>query len=278
MASIYHPGFAQQLVSQGYFGYAGWGDDEAFADFQVTKGAGKGGSGQSAPAAGPQSAQVQDPQSSANQLIQSSLDRFTQLKEESVKRFGEFQKNNPFVLDDILAEKRGEATEQIDPYYNELKADYLLGIKRTRERGVQDTQQLLTDLNRVTETGQLKVDEAINRAREGFAEAGLFESGARLRAEGLGERGRLDFLAEQEGKGRGIEQRLGRGLEDIALEQRQKVRGLERERFTNIEELTGQLGKEAGQRYTTGFLATQPTELQAAGNNLDLLRQIGIYS
>ena len=34
---------AQSLVNQGYFGYSGWGDAEADADFAATGGAGKGG-------------------------------------------------------------------------------------------------------------------------------------------------------------------------------------------------------------------------------------------
>lgn len=37
-------GYAQDLVNAGYYGYAGWGDAEAQADFQATGGAGKGGS------------------------------------------------------------------------------------------------------------------------------------------------------------------------------------------------------------------------------------------
>ena len=34
---------AQSLVQQGFYGYQGWGDAEADADFRATGGAGKGG-------------------------------------------------------------------------------------------------------------------------------------------------------------------------------------------------------------------------------------------
>jgi len=36
-------GYAQDLVSKGFYGYAGWGDAEAAADFNATGGSGKGG-------------------------------------------------------------------------------------------------------------------------------------------------------------------------------------------------------------------------------------------
>lgn len=36
-------GYAQDLVSRGFYGYQGWGDPEAEADFRATGGAGKGG-------------------------------------------------------------------------------------------------------------------------------------------------------------------------------------------------------------------------------------------
>ena len=38
-----NPETAQDLVDMGYYGYTGWGDDEAIADFNATQGAGKGG-------------------------------------------------------------------------------------------------------------------------------------------------------------------------------------------------------------------------------------------
>ena len=260
------PRSVQDLINMGYYGYQGWGDAEAVADFRATGGAGKGG---------PQ-AQSQDPGSSVDQLLNTTLDFARQQFEEGKKKFGEYQSNNPFVFDDILAESRKQATEQLNPYYNELSSDYLLGVQRKKERGTQDTFELLTDLNRVTEAGQLKVDEAIRRAGEGFAEAGLFESGARFRAEGLGERGRQDLMEEQASKERGIKTRLSRGLEDLATGQRQDIRNLERDRFTDIEQLTGQLGKEAGQKYSQGVYAAIP-ELQNS-NNFDILKQIGVYT
>lgn len=251
--------------------YKGWDINAARADYNAGGWRNKAGAEQFLG-----QTQTQDPGSSAEQLLNTTLDFYRKQDEEARRKFGEFQRNNPFVFDEVLAQSRTQATEQIDPYYNELKADYLLGVQRKRERGAQDTYELLTDLNRVTEAGQLKVDEAISRAREGFAEAGLFESGARLRAEGLGERARTDLLAEQGFRERGIRTGFERELEDIATGQRQDIREAERRRFTDIEQLTGQLTKEAGQRYATGVYAAIP-ELQNA-SNFDILKQIGIYS
>lgn len=254
----------------------GWNDEAAIrADIA-------GGHWQDKWRAGGGGGQIQDPGSSAEQLLSTTLNAYRQQFEEGKRKFGEFQRNNPFVMDDILAQSRTQATEQVDPYYNELKTDYLLGVQRKKERGAQDTFELLTDLNRVTEAGQLKIDEAISRAGEGFAEAGLFESGARFRAQGLGERGRQDFMEEQGSRERGISTQFSRGLEDLAQGEREYIGGsgrlgsLGKQRLTDIEQLTGQLTKEAGQRYSQGVYATIP-ELQS-GNNFDVLKQIGIYS
>lgn len=270
------PQTAQDLINTGFYGYRGWGDAEAIADYRATGGAGKGSL----------QAQTQDPGSSAEAVIQSSIDVHRKLIEETSKRFTEYQTRNPFTFDDILAEKRGEAKEQLDPYYNETLSDYLLGVQRKKERGIQDTRDLLAELqaqtSAYTEGAQLKLDEAINRAREGFADVGLFESGKRFReGEGLptAETGMQteDFLRRQGLRGKIAETGLSRSLEDIGLEKKQQVRGVERERFTNIEQLAGQLTKEAGQRYVAGFQAALPPEYQAT-NNFDLLKQIGIYS
>ena len=198
--------------------YKGWNEPEARADYNAGNWRNKAGAEQFLG-----QTQTTDPGSSAEQLLSAAFNRQNELFEEGKRKFGEFKKTNPFIFDDILAESREQATEQTDPYYNELKADYLLGVQRKRERGQQDTYELLTDLNRVTEAGQLKIDEAISRAGEGFAEAGLFESGQMFRAQGLGERGRQDFMEEQGSRERGYRTNLSRGLEDLVQEEKEYI-------------------------------------------------------
>lgn len=220
------------------------------------------------------------------QATMSIEDSYKKLAEERNKRFKDFEKaRGPFDLDEVLVAKRAEASEQIDPYYDEMLSDYLLGVRRKTERSQADTQDLLGELEATTEsfTGstQLKLTEAIGKAQEGYAESGLFDSGGRFRDEGLMKRETGDTLADFERKQglRGDIARTGlqRTLEDVGLESKIQQRGLERERFTETESLAGRLAKESGQRYVTDFAQTLPPELQT-DTGFDLLKQIGIYS
>ena len=266
---------AQQLVNMGYYGYAGWGDAEADADFKATNGAGKGGPSSSGPASNG------DPEMSADQTI---LKAFQDLQTETNKKITEYTSKNPFKLDEILAEKRKQAGEQLDPYYNETLGDYLTGIQRKISRSTQDTQDLLGELRATSDsftgTTKLRLDEALNKSAQGFAEAGLFESGQRFRQEGLLQRETQDTLSDfnrrQDLRTKQTQTGQARNLEDIALGKKMDVRNIERERQTGIETLAGQLTKEAGQKYTSGLYASLPPEYQG-NQSFDILKQIGIY-
>ncbi len=221
-----------------------------------------------------------------NAIVSSYQSLYQSWQEEANKKFKEYQQaKGPFDFDEILVSKRAEAKEQIDPYYDERLSDYLLGVRRKTERSQADTQEFLGELSATTDsfTGstQLKLTEAINRAREGFAEAGLFESGQRFRSEGLAERETQDTLSDFTRR-QGLREKqattgLGRTLEDIGLESKITQRDIGREKFTETENLASRLTKEAGQRYVTDFAQTLPPELQA-NTGFDLLKQVGIYS
>lgn len=223
-----------------------------------------------------------DPNARADQSI---LDSFRQLQAEANKRVSEAMSRNPFRLDEVLAQKRTQAKEQLDPYYNETLGDYLTGIQRKITRSSQDTQDLLGELRATSDsftgTTKLRLDEALNKSAQGFAEAGLYQSGARFREEGLLRRETGDVLSNferQQGlRTKQAEVGLGRTLEDIAFQRKGTVRDIERERTTGIETLSGQLAQEAGQKYSAGIYASLPPELQA-NQNFDILKQIGIYS
>lgn len=226
--------------------------------------------------------QALTPEDRASQSITST---YQNLISEQNKLFGEYEKSKgPFNLDEVLVAKRAEAKEQIDPYYNETLSDYLLGVKRKTDRSQADTQDLLSELQATSDsfTGgtQLKLTEALNRSREGFADAGLFDSGARYRQEGLLERETGDVLGEQERRTglrrKGLQTGLSRTLEDVGLQAKQQERDIERERFTGVETRAGELAKRSGQDYIRGFQQTLSPELQA-NTGFDLLKQIGIY-
>lgn len=264
---------ASQLVQMGYHGYAGWGDAEANADFNATGGRGKGG---------PTGAGNNSPAQSVNQAIEDSFKKLTQ---EVFKRFGEYKANHPFRIDEVLAQKAGEAKEQIDPYYNETLTNYLTGVNRRIERGTQDTKDLLAELQADTSSfernTQLALQENINRAKEGFAGSGLYDSGARQRTEGLlqteNQNQTGDFMRKQRFRENQLNTGLSRELQDIGSQKQQQVRDIERSRYTDIEARKSQLAKEAGQQFVTGFRATLPPELQA-NSGFDLLQDLGVYT
>ena len=283
--------------------YPGWGRREAEADWKE-QGNNKWG--------GYVASQQSSPQSAANTSIETA---FNNLNQEVAKRFKQYNQASPFKIDDVLKAKRAEAGEQIDPYYNETLSNYLMGVERKLTRGAQDTADLLSELSGQTtaysENAQFKLSEAINRAGEGYAGVGLFESGARYRTEGLLERDTSsqiqDFLRRQEFKEdiarTGLERtqqdiglgsltggnltpqgiaalRTGGGFSNIpglGLETSQELRNVERQRFTETEERSNQLLREQGQKYITGFQSTLPPEYQQT-DPFSLLKSIGVYS
>lgn len=212
-------------------------------------------------------------------------DSFNKLNQEVITRYGQYKANNPFQIDEILAQKAGEAKEQVDPYYNETLSNYLLGVTRKIGRSKEDAQDLLTELSAQTESyekgSRFKLNEALNRAQEGFADAGLFSSGGRYSTEGklnyATGNDLADFLRGQAGREKQVTTGLGRTIEDVEAAKTQNVRDIERTRLTETKTLQSQLAKEAAQKYVTGFQQTLPTQLQA-NNNFDLLGSLGVYN
>jgi len=264
---------AQQLVQMGYYGYQGWGDAAANADFQATRGNGKGGPAQTSGASN-------NPQQDINKAIE---DSFKKLQTELVSKYQAYKSSKPFSLDEVLAQKTVEAKEQIDPYYNETITNFLTGVTRKMDRSKTDANDLLTQLNADTDsyTGNmaLKLNEAVSRSQQGYADAGMFDSGNKLRDEGLLKVGANqdvnEFMRAQDNKSKGISTDLSRTIEDLTSAKTQNVRDIERQRYTDVSQRAGQLTKEAGQSWVTGFKATLPPELQAQ-SGFDILKDIGI--
>jgi len=121
--------------------------------------------------------------------VNSADDLIRQLIEEQKAEFDklgeldkEFQANNPFAFDELLAKKSAE--ESYNPYYDAELKDFTQGIDRQKQ-SAEGSMKLLTDLNRI-QVGQDKrnLDEAVSAAEEGYAGAGLYNSGAKERAVG----------------------------------------------------------------------------------------------
>lgn len=119
---------------------------------------------------------------SADSFLQSLKDELTKQFDELAKRTKEFDTNNPFVFDEALA--KASAEERFNPYYDAELKDFTQGIDRQKQ-SAEGSMKLLTELNRI-EVGQDKrnLDEAISAAEEGYAGAGLYNSGAKERATG----------------------------------------------------------------------------------------------
>lgn len=141
--------------------------------------------------------------------------------EEASERAGRFEEENPFTFDEALA--RQSAEERFDPFYDAELGDYVSGIDRARSRTVQDEQRLRRELT--TETDQFvgrtrqQIDDAIEGSKEGFAGAGLFFSGERLKREG-----RIEQAGEQDISDQLRRQRLG--LEESQLRQERTLTDL----------------------------------------------------
>lgn len=230
------------------------------------------------------------------QIDQALLQSVQSLQDESNRLFSEYNQKYPFIFDEVLKQKTKEAMQQqgIGPeapettFYNEKLSDYLLGVDRKKGRGIQSANQLLSELQRQTQSysqdTQLRLQQALNRATSGYADIGLGSSGERYGAEGALKAGYQqnveDFMGGQQLRAGQEQQSLDRYLQDLSLGKQTDVRNLYRESGEAVKTLAGQLTKEQGQKYTTGFQATLPPQYQGLQSNqsLDLLKQIGIYS
>lgn len=223
-----------------------------------------------------------NPLQQINDVIQNS---FQKLQNEVTKKFGEYKSGKPFRVDEVLAEKTKAAAEQIDPYYNQILGDYLLGVQRKIDRGINDTRDLLGELSASTQSytgnAQMQLDQAVEQAGQGFADTGLFGSGAQMRAEGQLKQATGanldDYMRTANLQTKQANLNLSRGLEDIGADKKTQVSELERNRFTDVQQRAGQLTKEAGQQYIQGFQGVLPPELQSA-SGFDMFKSLGIYS
>jgi hypothetical protein len=232
--------------------------------------------------AGAKPAASNSPLQQINDAIQGS---FQKLQNEVIQRFGEYQSGQPFKVDQVLADKTKNAAEQIDPYYNQILGDYLTGVQRKIDRGVNDTKDLLGELtanaDSYTDKSQVTIANAIEQAQKGFADSGLFGSGDQLRAEGqINQNGNADMADYNRKVGSQTKQLatgLQRNTEDLLAGKKDFVTNLEQNRYTDTQNRAADLTKEAGQDYVRGYQATLPTQLQSA-SGFDLLKSIGIYS
>ena len=177
----------------------------------------------------------------ADQLIKASTDSYNKLWEDYKSKSDQFDAANPFNFDQMLETQTAQVANRLDPYYTQTLTDYLTGVNNTRNRTIEDRQNLLTDLSADTSsyTGSAKMalDKAINTSKEGYIDSGLYGSGKQLNDQGTiqttGNQNLADYLRGQDVRARNINQTADRGLTDINLASTQKVRDLKAEQQYN---------------------------------------------
>lgn len=187
----------------------------------------------------------------ATDYINKIIDSITAPLKQANERAAEFDANNPFSFDEMLAQQSAE--ERLSPYYESELRDYVSGANRARGRTTQDEQRLRRELDISTEqvSGRLKqdIDETIRTTQEGFASSGLLNSGARERATGVqatkGEEDLGSYLRGQQYTRDQSINRQARNLEDIYAGEQTYTRKLGAEKATSLTTDVEQQRKEA---------------------------------
>ena len=200
-----------------------------------------------APAPAPPPAPAGPPPKTADQIAQEAAEKaMAEYKAKAEK----FDTTNPFAFDEELAKRA--AQEDVEPYYKQKLADFLRGIETTRQRSVEDERNILEELKANTQsyTGRAKMDldKAINAAKEGAAEAGMYFSGQRERQEGIITE-ESQYNVGEFMRGAGYKQKAAelagtRTRQDLSYQQELQTREIERAKGLDIAEGV----KEAEQR------------------------------
>lgn len=176
-------------------------------------------------------------------LLQSITDDYTRKLEDYTKKTKEFDEKNPFVFDEILGQEKAKVKQRLDPYYEQTLTDFLTGVNIKRSRSLEDERTLLTevqeDVDRVEGEEKLRLEDALERSREGFADAGLYTSGMRLRDQGREETQTGKNLADTLTKQKRAEDQIQTGTrrigEDLSLQEKLQRRDLSREKSYQTE-------------------------------------------
>jgi len=185
--------------------------------------------------------------SSAGNPLQSSADMISNAYQSFLDNYAskvkDFDAANPFSFDEVLATKRTEVSQRLDPWYTQTLDDYLRGVTLKRNRGLSDERTLLSELSADTETyiGRNKqlLDEAKATSAEGYADSGLFFSGSRMRKGGMleSESGQTlqSYLTTADRAANKARLGTSRTMEDLAIDESTKRRDLERQKYADVE-------------------------------------------
>jgi hypothetical protein len=242
-----------ELVRMGYGGYLGWGEAEAWADFNAGHGEGKRTSGSSG------HGDITPTQSAINPsfpTVEEYIDAITETLPEPKPKYSEV---NPFFFDEEAA--RELATAEFSPYYDEIIQDYMSDVATTKKRIGDDTATFLAEMEEQKESFMdregTKLERLLRGIKEGFSQQGLYFSGKRQLAEmETEERSEKDIADYMKNYGYRIGEKqteAQQSLEDIATRTRKFKRDTERERDAAITGHVQQLKSEAIDEYLMGM-------------------------
>lgn len=159
---------------------------------------------------------------------QAIYDAINKQNEKFIAKIKEFDTKNPFVYDTILEEEMKKVGQRLDPYYRQTVDDFLTSINRKKSRSLEDERRTLSEISMdvadYTKENKMAIEDALEKSREGYADAGLYSSGARAKAEGrIGIAGRENqdqYVRNQERRMGDVKLSTQRDLEDVGEQER----------------------------------------------------------
>lgn len=162
---------------------------------------------------------------------------------EQITFLKDFLEKNPLAYDEVLA--RQMADEKYRPYYKEVLSDFVEPLQTKIAQSVTDQQQVISELVRQKGVGSKEIrdttDQAISRAKEGYAGAGLLDSGIQTGVTGrqdiAGTNKLNDFTADNQYQQENVTTQATRTREEaqkLITQRERDVFGVGREFQTNV--------------------------------------------
>lgn len=116
---------------------------------------------------------------------------FTDANNEYQSGLSAYDKAHPFNFDDMLAKEVTNVTPYVSKYYTQQLGNFMQGVEMTRAHSIQDTQRqvglLQADMDAYTGQAQAQLKTALIQAGQQYSDAGSYDSGVRMRNQGIQE-------------------------------------------------------------------------------------------
>jgi len=179
-----------------------------------------------------------------DQLLQTTIQGYVDQANSYNNKFNEYTKNNPFNFDQVLQEEQGKVKERLDPYYKQTLDDFMRGVNIKSTRSLEDNAKLLGEINQnisnYTDQQKSQLADTLQSTGESYAANGLYDSGARQRAQGVAQANAQDaytnYVTPLENQAKSSQIATNRLVnEDIPLATNIEQRNLNQEEQYNIQ-------------------------------------------